>query len=301
MVCFYHNDADGHCAGFWVSLSAGITDLEKYKPRFFEVNYSEPFPFQFIHKDEQVYIVDYSINPDEMLRLLEITKDVTWIDHHITAIEKYKDFPYEIRGVRYNGIAGCMLTYCYLHHMTDRGFGPIKPFDEEMTKDAPYFTKLIADWDVWRFAYGTDTRNFITAFNAEDTHPENPFWERMVRDYSSGHPKLVDDMIKRGGIMLRYRDGFMESYCDIGFEVEFEGYRCFALNIAHANSEFFKSVAYRNYDIYMPFSFNGTKWTVSMYANSDNANVSKIAVKYGGGGHVKAAGFTCDKLPFIST
>lgn len=26
MKCFYHNDADGKCAGFWVHLSAGLTD-----------------------------------------------------------------------------------------------------------------------------------------------------------------------------------------------------------------------------------------------------------------------------------
>lgn len=26
MKCFYHNDADGKCAGFWVALSAGLTD-----------------------------------------------------------------------------------------------------------------------------------------------------------------------------------------------------------------------------------------------------------------------------------
>ena len=67
-----------------------------------------------IRKDEQVYIVDYSIIPDEMRELLNITKDVTWIDHHKTAIEKYKEFEHEIRGVRYDGVSGCMLTYCYM-------------------------------------------------------------------------------------------------------------------------------------------------------------------------------------------
>jgi len=56
-----------------------------------------------------------------MRELLITTKNVTWIDHHKTAIEKYNDFEYDIRGVRYDGIAGCMLTYCYLHHMTQRG------------------------------------------------------------------------------------------------------------------------------------------------------------------------------------
>ena len=128
------------------------------------MSYAKPFPMESIRKDEQIYIVDYSISPDEMRQLLKITKNVTWIDHHKTAIEKYKDFEYEIRGIRYDGIAGCMLTYCYIHHMTQRGTGDIKPFDLSMVKDAPRFTKLIADWDVWKFEYGDDTRHFITAF-----------------------------------------------------------------------------------------------------------------------------------------
>ena len=149
MKCFYHNDADGRCAGFWVYWGAGLTRAARCD--FIEMSYEKPFPMDTINPNEQIYIVDYSISPDEMRELLKITTDVTWIDHHKTAIEKYNGFEYDIRGLRYDGIAACMLTYCYLHHMTDRGFDEIKPFDISMTKDAPMFTKLIADWDVWKF------------------------------------------------------------------------------------------------------------------------------------------------------
>ena len=83
MKCFYHNDADGKCSAFWVKLSAGLTDLENnYKDEFIEMDYSKPFPMDKINKDEMVYIVDFSISPEEMRSLLKITKDVTWIDHH---------------------------------------------------------------------------------------------------------------------------------------------------------------------------------------------------------------------------
>ena len=99
MKCFYHNDADGRCAGFWVDLNVGLND--QYQDHsFIEMSYAKPFPMESIRKDEQIYIVDYSISPDEMRQLLKITKNVTWIDHHKTAIEKYKDFEYKIRGVR---------------------------------------------------------------------------------------------------------------------------------------------------------------------------------------------------------
>ena len=136
MKCFYHNDADGRCAGFWVALSAGLTDCSDVN-EFIEMDYAKPFPMDSIKPNEQIYIVDYSISPDEMRQLLEITNDVTWIDHHKTAIEKYVGFEYAIRGIRCDGIAACMLTYCYLHHMTDRGNGDIKPFDISMTESSP--------------------------------------------------------------------------------------------------------------------------------------------------------------------
>lgn len=124
------------------------------------MDYGREFPFDKIKKNETVYIVDYSIEPSEMDKLLEITPNVTWIDHHISAIKKYKNYDKEIRGIRYDGVAGCMLTYCYLKHMTDRGDGDIKPFEESMTEDAPMFTKLIADYDVWTFKYGHLTKEF---------------------------------------------------------------------------------------------------------------------------------------------
>lgn len=119
MKCFYHLDDDGKCAAFWVYLSAGIYDGYENDSEFIPINYGMAFPFEKIRPNEQVYIVDYSIMPDEMRKLLEITKDVTWIDHHKSAIERYTDFEIPIRGIRYDGVAGCMLTYCWLHHMTE--------------------------------------------------------------------------------------------------------------------------------------------------------------------------------------
>ena len=292
MKCFYHNDADGKCAGFWVHHRAYLEpDIE-----FVEISYEKPFPMNTILPNEQIYIVDYSIMPNEMRELLKITKDVTWIDHHKTAIERYKDFEYDIRGIRYDGIAGCMLTYCYLTHMTNGGRGEIKPFDIQMTEDAPLFTKLIADWDVWKFDYGDKTRSFITAFNSYDFNPKSKEWNRFFkRILSKSDP--VTDMIDEGTSMLKYRDGWAKEYLKrFGFEVNFEGLNCFAVNLGNCNSEYFKSLPEGKYDAFMPFAYNGEKWTVSMY--SKTYDVSDICKKYGGGGHAQAAGFTCEELPF---
>ena len=295
MKCFYHNDADGKCAGFWVCWSAGLTRADRCE--FIEMSYEKPFPMDTICPNEQIYIVDYSISPDKMRELLKITTDVTWIDHHKTAIEKYDGFEYDIRGLRYDGIAACMLTYCYLHHMTDRGFDETKRFDISMTKDAPVFTKLIADWDVWKFDYGDDTRKFITAFNSYDFRPESEEWARFFNTGLRHGVTTETEMIKEGAAMIKYRDGWAKSYLErFGFETEFEGLKCFAVNLGNCNSEYFKSLPEGKYDAFMPFAFNGEKWTVSMYSTTHD--ISDICKKHGGGGHAKAAGFTCVELPF---
>ncbi|MDD5487003.1 MAG: DHHA1 domain-containing protein [Dehalococcoidales bacterium] len=292
MKCFYHNDMDGKCAGFWVCLSVGLNDgyVGMEDNSFIPIDYKDRFPMETIRPDEQIYIVDFSIQPSEMLELLSITQNVTWIDHHKTAIEKYQDFPYAIRGIRYDGVAGCMLAYCYIHHMTARGEGEIKPFDLSMTKDAPYFTKLIADWDVWTFEYGDKTRYFKLACDSLDLRPESEVWNKF---FGSSYEETL---IEKGATITSFRDQWAKSYMELGFEVVFEGAKCFAVNLGRCNSEYFKSLPQGKYDTLMPFVFDGSQYTVSMYSTA--IDVSEIAKKYGGGGHKGAAGFQCRELPF---
>ena len=291
MKCFYHTDNDGKCAAFWVHLSAGIYDGYHNETEFIPINYGTDFPFEKIKPNEQVYIVDYSILPDEMRKLLEITKDVTWIDHHKSAIERYSDFEIPIRGIRYDGVAGCMLTYCWLHHMTGRGVGEPKEFDLSMTEDAPMFTKYVADYDVWTFKYGDDTRFFNLGSQLYDLNPESSTWYDLVSD----DYHLCEEIIKKGKTIMEYRDCWAKEYCEHkGFETKFEGYKCFALNLAMVSSDHFKSVNENDYDMFIGFSYDGDVWTYSL--RSTKVDCSEIAMKYGGGGHKGAAGFTSKEL-----
>lgn len=292
MKCFYHNDEDGKCSAFWVNKLA--KNYDKYEKEFIPINYGMKFLFESIQPNEQIYIVDYSIMPEEMKRLLEVTKDVTWIDHHVSAIKRYENFDIPIRGIRYDGIAGCMLTYCYLKHMTCNGTGEIKEFDLSMTKDAPMFTKYISDFDVWKFEY-EDTKAFEMGLQLYDLNPiakvKNNIFEAM---FILGC-EVECDVISRGRDLLVYRDNWAKEYCEhTGFEVEFEGYKCFAMNLAMISSDYFKSVNEEEYDMFIGFSYNGKTWNYSL--RSTKVDCSHIAMKYSGGGHKGAAGFSTEKL-----
>lgn len=293
MKCFYHIDEDGKCAAFWVNKLAKHYD--GYEKEFIPINYGMDFPFDTIHQEEQIYIVDFSILPEQMEQLLKVTENITWIDHHISAIRRYDNFSHAIKGIRYDGIAGCMLTYCYLKHMIkieqNNGSVTCVPFNITMTEDAPMFTKYIADFDIWKFDYGEDTKAFEMGLQLyENLEPESPTWESFYNDDC-----VCNDTINDGKLLLIYRDNWAKEYCECcGFETEFEGYKCFAMNLAMISSDHFKSVNEEEYDMFIGFSYNGKSWNYSL--RSTKVDCSQIAMKYGGGGHKGAAGFSSDKL-----
>lgn len=281
MKCFYHTDADGICSGYIVRyFQEHLEEEQQYIP----INYGMKFPLESIQAEELVYIVDYSIEPSEMEELMKITKgNVVWIDHHKTAIEKYKTYKDYIPGLRYDGIAGCMLTWFYFNKA-------FPPCDSEV-ENAPQFVQLIADYDVWTFKHGEQTRYFQLAFNAENYTPESKKMDFLMEDDADG--SLLNRMILDGKAMLKYRDGWSKTYCEtLGFETEFEGHKAFAMNLGMCGRDNFKGVSGKEYDLLIGFVFDGEKWRYSL--RSKNIDVSEIAKKYGGGGHRGAAGFEAD-------
>ena len=49
MKCFYHVDADGKCAAFWVKWFVG-SSFENDKDEYIKINYGIDFPFDKIRK-----------------------------------------------------------------------------------------------------------------------------------------------------------------------------------------------------------------------------------------------------------
>lgn len=264
MKTFFHGtDMDGKCSGAIVRKYYG--DEMEYIP----YNYEE-FPFDSIEKDELVILVDCSC---DFNKLLEITKNIIWIDHHITAINQYEHL--NILGLRRDGTAACELCW--------------EVFYSEI--DMPLVVKLLGDYDVWKFAYGEDTNKLQTGIRLYDTSVDSKEWDRWL------NPKLYPlAEINKGEIALRYRDNYYEGLIKaFSFFAEFEGYKAVCCNAGSVSSQLFDSVK-EDYDIMMPFVFNGKEWVVSLYTKKD-INVGEIAKKYGGGGHAKAAGFRCSELP----
>ena len=305
---FHHNDHDGRLAAFWV-ISA------YYHPQWqatacHEVDYGRPFPIQEIKPGDTVWIVDFSIEPDMMRQILDAGHFVFWVDHHVSAIAKYKEFDWKkLKTIRCTSseYAACVLVWGVIKFLGGKiglDYGDITDLVIETIHDCweeiPLATRYVGDYDSWAHRYRPDSTHFILGSSLADMDPHSDFWD----DVNTGRNDLMRSTLEHGSVIERYRDSFNEEYRSrYAYEVEWEGHKCLVMNMGHGSSLAFGPLSYA-YNICICAVFNGECWTVSLYADqARGVDVSKIAAKYEwegrrGGGHKGAAGFQCGELPF---
>ena len=271
MIIFYHNDPDGKCAAAIVYQHYLANNMPL--PKLVEMDYAKPVPIDIIEKDEPIWIVDFSFKLDIMQQVAQKTLNVTWIDHHITA----KDYGYNFKGLRdftEKGLSGCELTWKYLYPK----------------QSIPKAISLIGDYDAWRLQMPGHFE-FYEGLKLEDLSPTSKFWiEIFSKDI------ICNDIIEQGKTSIKYRDNYCSNLSrGYGYETEIDGHKAYALNAFMFGSKMFGE-RFKQYPLCVGYIHNGNKFTVSLY--SETIDVSVIAKNHGGGGHIGAAGFICDKLPF---
>jgi len=287
MKCYYHRDMDGKCAAAIV-YDKFHSELGSYL-QMIDIDYKDDFDPNSISKDEVVWILDFSFHPEVMEQILKITQDITWIDHHKSAME-YK-YSKELKGIRDINFAGCELTWKFLH-----------PNDT-----MPRIVEMLGRYDIWDFSkYGDDLNRLQSGIRLYDTSPQSISWNIWLSTKYSGQDLdgigyCMDELnvlLDEGSIALKYRNRTWASLIKAwGFFATFEGYKAICCNAGSVSSQMFDTIT-EDYDVMMPFIFDGKQWTISVYTKKDNIDCAELAKKYGGGGHKKAAGFQCKELPF---
>lgn len=276
MKCFYHlRDQDGRCSGAIVKLVYPECELIGY-------DYGMPFPWETIQPDEDVYMVDVSLQPfSDMIRLRNSCANLIWIDHHIGAINDRNAAGSPFFGQQVVGESGCELTWKLL-----------------VGSDIPRAVTLLGRYDVWDWMNHEGAMEFQTAMWQFDTDPHNSeFWSRLFRDND-----LIDEMIHDGGLLLAARKKDNASRIKtLGFDTVLAGYRALAVNHGMTNSTIFDG-AYdpERHDIMVAFCWYRDQWKVSVFVDKGRPDIdaSVICKGFGGGGHTGAAGFRCAELPF---
>lgn len=270
MLCIYHiADHDGKGSAAIVKNLFPETEL-------MGLNHDMEIPYEEILKHEKVVVCDISLPVDFMFELSEKI-DFIWIDHHISVIEQYEqkkeleNLP-PIKGLRQVGTAAIVLTWQY--------FYPDRPL--------PLGIKLLGLNDIFDLR-DKRVRAFEYAMQSLGINrPTDKVWTDIINDEMD-----IGMMVEKGKAILSYiRNRNFRLVRAQAFVSEFEGYKCICANMPQGQSEFYDSLEnIREYDVMINFFMNKKNcWNLSFYTARDDVDVSKLAEKFGGGGHAKAAG-----------
>lgn len=277
MICIHHNDMDGRCA-------AAIVLAAKQFVKFIEMSFNKELDLSLIQPNEEVFIVDFSLSNEVMDNLLNITKNVVWIDHHATAQEYSYQYLPGLRDFKNKSMSGCELAWKYF-------------FDGVQM---PAAVQFIGDLDKWAWNFQPECGQFYEGIKLYDNSPTSSIWPALFDDTTGFSHKILEE----GKIAVRYRNNYCRDLLKaFGFETEIEyydghdltSYRAYACNeFMFGSLGFFEKMD--DYPVCIAFIFDGKNYSVSMY--STKVDVSVIAKAYGGGGHKGSAGFQCKELPF---
>lgn len=264
---------------------------------------------QFSNKWEDydvIYIVDLSV--DELMARPELRYKIVWIDHHKSAIEKWdrksevSPGPGLFTGIRIDGVAACRLCWqWFTWGKLPKGVLPSKQDSiEPLTKalfvdrnvDEPQLLRLAGEYDIWDHR---DPNAKVLQFGLRALSDADMIF--LICNQFSGEPMGVklDDVIAQGRAIKFYCDRQNDEYSAAYAQtIRWEGLTFCALNIGQrGNSDLLRGGLKPEHDACFAWRWTGDAVMVSLYHvdNHTNHDLSKIAVKYGGGGHKGACGF----------
>lgn len=279
MLCFFHrNDLDGVCSGAIV---------KKFHPNveLIGIDYGEPFPWDRV-EGQEVFMVDFSLQPfSDMIKLANMC-NLTWIDHHDSAIKDMDASGFMFNGTQKRGMGACDLTWRVL-----------------CDDPVPECVRLLAEYDVWKHD-DPQVLPFQYGLRLADTKVDSEVWE----DVFLSDEAFIHNVCNTGQIVLdtQAHDNMIKAKT-LSFEARLVGVlgglRLLCANYGPSNSKFFDSVwDSTKYDAMCLFYWKPKikRWTVSLYSDKPSVDLGQIAKSFGGGGHKLAAGFNCefDDLPF---
>lgn len=236
-----------------------------------------------IDEDSVIYVLDFCFDIDLMDMLIHKVKqdNLIWIDHHNTAIQKMKN--YHVKGLQDPRYSATMLSWTYTN-------GDV---------DTPLVVRYIDLFDRWQKDDLSKWNNIIIPFKYAleskclDLNDSDNCWGMLFKN----DPEDIKKLILEGTIIKHYLEQkFKKEAKKKAYIIIFNQLRALCIN----NNSYGASVLEdlfdpEEHDIMITYSISeNRKIAVGLYTSKKDINVGKIAQKYGGGGHVGAAGFLLD-------
>lgn len=262
--CIYHSNCPDGFGAAWVVRRALGERVEFYKG----VHQQSPPDV----KGLDVILVDFSYKKDVLETMLESAASITLLDHHISAEKDLADLlnAGKIKGLFDMRKSGAMLAWEW--------FFPDQP--------PPKLIEHIQDRDLWQFKID-GTREVHAALSSYPYDFE--IWDKlMVSD------KDALDMCRRDGVAIerRLQKDIKELIAAGVRRMIIGGYDVPVLNAPSAYVSDAGNILSNGEAFAACYWDHPGGRSFSLRSGEDGIDVSEVAKKYGGGGHLKAAGFT---------
>lgn len=255
LVIYHANCTDGFGAAYaaWKLLGD--------RASYFAAKYGEAPPDV---KDKCVVVLDFSYDNATTKRMIADAKSFLVIDHHKSAMVELHDVSCTHFDMNHSG---AMLSWKFFHP----------------GKDAPRMIKHIEDRDLWKWEIPY-SKEFAAAFDMVPFDFEE--FDKYLDD------SAVDDAQERGAYILAYSKTVISKIAKNAHARKLNGKDVLVVNSPHWMSEIGNALSTRcDFAVIWYYDHSTRQVKVSLRAHHDDADVSEVAKKYGGGGHRKAAGF----------
>lgn len=258
----YHKSCRDGLAAAW-SAEQVFGDGATYIP----MHWNDPTPY--FEPGSEIYIVDFSLSRDELLRLHGEGQKLQVLDHHITMQNQLADLPFAHFDMNKSG---ARLSWEYFHPNTP----------------PPLLILAVEDKDLWQWKL-PETRAVCALIDSE----------RMSFESFSALHKLLEGperekTLFKGETLSDYQLKMAKAGAKQAFITNIGGYQVRCVNAVNVISDTCDQIIKRYSEI--PFAaafFYKDKQSIVFSLRSRGTfDVEKIALKYGGGGHKNAAGFT---------
>ncbi|HVZ11023.1 MAG TPA: phosphohydrolase [Candidatus Paceibacterota bacterium] len=260
-VVFYHAQClDGFSAAWaaWKKFGSAAD--------YIPLSYGLPIPIEPAGAD--VIFVDFLPKEEAVLNaIVRNNASVIAIDHHKTNAEKIKAVPTHSFDL---AKSGAVLAWEFFH--------PGEP--------VPRLLRHVQDMDIWQWKL-ENSEQIVSYLDLVPMTFEN--WSDLVDRIENDSAR--SEIIAQGALLLKYQDKLIDEIIKHNVQpVEFEGYRTSAVNSSVFSSHIGARLSRAKPPIAIIWQQRSGITTVSLRSDG-SVDCGALAAKYGGGGHVGAAGF----------
>lgn len=269
-VCIYHAGCPDGFGAAWAAWRAW-GEKGVYVPR----GHEDPFRAEDYVGDRVVF-ADIAPPPRAARELLDCAGELVILDHHVSALERYRAEAGLLREIE---SAGHVVRFDLSHSGAVLAWDHLHP-DEPV----PELLRYVEDQDLWRFAL-PDSREVNAALTS---HP------RSFETWSSLAASPVSQLAREGAPIVRAEREEVERALQAAHPIHLAEHTVEAVNARVHRSRIGHELATRaafGVPCGAVYRVQGRRVDISIYAVGD-FDVSKLAVAFGGGGHRSAAGFT---------